>query len=289
MKRTTASDATIRSEAYSGLELEEQKSGSSDEPTNRVEPSPSPDVLRIAGIQTANLTSKEAIERVARSLQAGTLLKLAFLNAHCVNVSRRDADYRERLSRFLVLPDGVGVDLAARLLYHTEFRENLNGTDFVPRLLGALPGPLTIALVGGAPGVARRAAARLSSDVPLHRFVAVSDGFFGADQRNAMLADLADAHADIVLVAMGVPVQEQFIDEHLSLRHARVAIGVGALFDFLAGNVSRAPRLVRDLRMEWAYRLALEPSRLWRRYVLGNPLFLLGILRDKTLSRRGDV
>jgi len=80
---------------------------------------------------------------------------------------------------------------------------------------------------------------------------------------------------DLLLVAMGNPLQERFIADRLASQHASVAAGVGALFDFLAGEVSRAPKAVRKARLEWAYRLWLEPARLWRRYVVGNPVFLL--------------
>ena len=100
-----------------------------------------------------------------------------------------------------------------------------------------------------------------------------------------ILTALEHADADIVLVAMGVPAQELFLVNTLNSRHGRLFVGVGALFDFYAGNVSRAPALVRRLRMEWVWRLALEPARLWRRYILGNPAFLLGILRDRFAPR----
>lgn len=234
----------------------------------------------IAGVEVADVDTPTAIARVETTIMERGLLRLAFLNAHCVNVSRRDHGYRQALSAFLVLPDGIGVDIAAKLLHGLSFRENLNGTDFVPQLLEKLQRPLTVALVGGAPGIGEAAALRLAARSPHHHFVAVSDGFFGEAKREQVLEQLADLDADIVLVAMGVPAQELFISRHLDARHGRVFVGVGALFDFLAGRVRRAPALVRRARLEWAFRLLLEPERLWRRYVLGNPRFLFGVLRD---------
>jgi exopolysaccharide biosynthesis WecB/TagA/CpsF family protein len=86
---------------------------------------------------------------------------------------------------------------------------------------------------------------------------------------------------------MGNPKQEFWIADRLSGRHGALAIGVGALFDFLAGEVKRAPEALRRLRLEWAWRLMLEPQRLFRRYVLGNPLFLLRVLAVKAgVARR---
>ena len=241
----------------------------------------------IAGIPVADVTEEDAIAALADAMTAGRTIRLAFLNAHCVNVSRRDEAYRRVLRRFLVLPDGVGVDLAGKLLHGAPFRENLNGTDFIPRLLASLQRPCRVALLGGRPGVAQDAAASLKAACPHHDFIAVSDGYFGPEERPAVLDRLAAAKADIVLVALGVPAQERFIADHLDARHGHLFAGVGALFDFLAGRVSRAPRVVRALRLEWVWRLALEPRRLGRRYVLGNPVFLAGILRDRVLASRG--
>jgi exopolysaccharide biosynthesis WecB/TagA/CpsF family protein len=89
------------------------------------------------------------------------------------------------------------------------------------------------------------------------------------------------ARPDVLLVALGNPLQECWIDANLAQLDARVAIGVGALFDYLAGRVVRAPRWVRALRGEWLFRLLVEPRRLWRRYVLGNPQFLWRVLRAR--------
>lgn len=241
---------------------------------------------RIAGIAVADITGADAIRRLGAALtsDAGPT-RLAFLNAHCVNLVRANPDYRKALAACLVLPDGIGVDIAARLLYGARFRENLNGTDFVPRLLSALDRPLRVALIGGAPGVAERAASRFGEIAPRHDYVTISDGYFDAAGQAVVLTALEHADADIVLVAMGVPAQELFLVNALNSRHGRLFVGVGALFDFYAGNVSRAPALVRRLRMEWVWRLGLEPARLWRRYILGNPAFLLGILRDRFAPR----
>ena len=243
--------------------------------------------MAIGELAVADISGSEAIARVEAALCGGPALKLAFVNAHCVNVARRDAAYRMALAEFLLLPDGIGVDIGASLLHGRRFRENLNGTDFIPRLVASLSRPCRIVLLGAAPGIAERAAAALSAQAPRHEIFAVADGYFSDAERDAVLDRLAAASPDIVLVAMGVPSQEMFIARHLDERHGRVFLGVGALFDFLAGNVARAPRIVRKLRLEWAFRLAIEPRRLFRRYVVGNPLFLKDILQDRLRGRGG--
>jgi exopolysaccharide biosynthesis WecB/TagA/CpsF family protein len=85
----------------------------------------------------------------------------------------------------------------------------------------------------------------------------------------------------VLLVALGNPLQEQWIDEHLIQLGVPVSIGVGALFDYLAGRVPRAPRWMLRMRAEWLFRLLVEPRRLWRRYVMGNPGFVWRVLRSR--------
>ncbi len=240
--------------------------------------------LPIGHVAITALTADAALATLHDALRQGgtsSFLKLAFANAHFVNEAARNAFFRRAVADFLVLPDGIGVDIAARLLHGAPFPANLNGTDFIPRLLAESPRPLRLALVGARPGVAARAAAKLAGLGPGHAVVACFDGYFDAPGETQILSALEAAQPDLLLVALGNPRQEIWIAERLDARHARIAAGVGALFDFLAGEVPRAPRLVRALRCEWLYRLAQEPARLWRRYILGNPLFLARVLRQK--------
>jgi exopolysaccharide biosynthesis WecB/TagA/CpsF family protein len=104
------------------------------------------------------------------------------------------------------------------------------------------------------------------------RIVGTEHGYGGADD---VVARVREARPDLLLVALGNPRQEQWIAANLDRLNARVAIGVGALFDYLSGNVVRAPRwMLGSMRSEWIFRLLVEPRRLWRRYLLGNPKFL---------------
>ena len=242
----------------------------------------------IGGIAVAVLSRENAFATLLGAIASSHHLKLAFCNAHLVNLASGDAVLRRELAGFLVLPDGVGVDLASRLLHGSVFPANLNGTDFNPALFDAAPAALRVGLIGGRPGVAERAAARLAQDHPRHRFEVISHGFFAAEDAAGILARLEANPPDILLVAFGNPRQERWISERLTARHCTIAAGVGALFDFLAGEIVRAPLPIRRLRLEWLYRLWLEPGRLWRRYILGNPAFLLRILRLRLSAPRSQ-
>lgn len=229
-----------------------------------------------------DLDWNEALSTVERLLN-GTrrFTHFAFLNANNANVMVWDHDYREVLQRCFVLPDGIGVDIASRLIHGERFAANLNGTDFVPALLTFIERPLRIGLIGGSAEVLTRALANFKTHAPWHDFVAVADGYFDKEAGDAVLAPLVAAPVDLLLVAMGTPRQEKWIDRHVTAEHVRVVIGVGALFDFVSGRVARAPLWIRQLRAEWVFRLWLEPSRLWRRYVLGIPVFLFHVVRHR--------
>ncbi|PPB80703.1 exopolysaccharide biosynthesis WecB/TagA/CpsF family protein [Albidovulum inexpectatum] len=201
--------------------------------------------------------------------------RVFFLNAHCANVAARDPLYASALRRAdHILPDGIGIELAARLRGN-RLTANLNGTDFIPALLReAARRGLSVFLFGARPGTAERAADRLIRDIPGLRVLGTMDGYDDAQDEEAAIARINASGADILLVAMGVPQQELWIDRNAERLNTRLNLGVGALFDFLAGNVRRAPAIVRKARMEWAWRLAVEPRRMAGRYLIGNFTFM---------------
>lgn len=239
----------------------------------------------VLGVSVRDFSRDQALALLNAAILSRTYLPVCFLNAHSANVSAADPGFRRVLRRFAVLPDGVGVDVAASLIHGAKFRANLNGTDFVPAFLRASPGPLKVGLVGGTPEVARKAPAAFSAIDDRHEYRSISHGYFDRDGNARILEDLAAWRPDVVLVAMGVPAQERWIGDNLDGSHCSVPIAVGALFDFVTGTVPRAPRWVRAVRAEWVYRLAGEPRRLWRRYLVGNPVFLARVMAEKLRMR----
>ena len=212
---------------------------------------------------------------------------ISFLNANNANLAARDSAYRDILKRHIVLPDGHGVDIASRVFHGKSFPANLNGTDFIPALLTYMVTPRRIAMIGAKPEILQKAAKNFAKHAPWHTFIPVADGYFDASESDAVMAKVREVAPDILLVAMGSPKQEKWIDRYVGPGHARLVIGVGALFDFVAEEMPRASDTVRELRLEWLHRLVHEPGRLWRRYIIGNPLFLYRVLRHKvTLMSR---
>lgn len=229
-------------------------------------------MTRVLGQPIVDATSDDCVT----ALLDGRERTVFFLNAHCANLRARDRGYAAALARAdAVLPDGIGVELAARMT-GDRLTENLNGTDFTPELLRAAARQgLSVFLFGARPGTAEAAAERLMADIPGLRIAGTRDGYAGSADPERAVQEINASGADILLVAMGVPMQELWIDRHRPDLAPRLVLGVGALFDFLAGNVRRAPAPVRKARLEWAWRLALEPRRLASRYLLGNGTFLM--------------
>jgi alpha-1,3-mannosyltransferase len=237
---------------------------------------------RILGVDIAVLKRSDASSLMQSALAAGAKLKVAFANAHTLNLAAADPGYRAILRDFLVCNDGIGLDLASWMKFGRFFPENLNGTDFVPFFLSSTSESLRLYLVGSSNAVAKRAAERFAELWPWHTIVGWRNGFFRDGARaDDVCQAIRDAKPDVVLVGMGNPLQELWIARNAEVTGAKLHFGVGALFDFTAGQVSRAPATVRHLRCEWAYRLAQEPRRLARRYLVGNPHFLVRAYRDR--------
>ncbi len=237
---------------------------------------------QILSHHVAALTAAEAAVELQMRLDRGEFTRIAFLNSHVANIAADDPAYKQLLRDFLILPDGIGVDIAAWLKHGGTFPANLNGTDFMPLLLSRLRPALHVGLIGASRESLDGAVGALRTRFPQHRFTAFSDGYFEPETEEAVLDRLLGDRPDLLMVAMGVPAQENWIARHLDHRHGTLVFGVGALFDFLSGAVPRAPRLIRRLRSEWVWRLALEPRRLFARYVIGNPLFLYRVLKDRS-------
>lgn len=255
---------------------------------NRISHLKSADVRRraILGLEVSCFSYGEALAFASQmaSLPLGQTV-ISFLNANNANIMFADKEYRDILSRQMVLPDGIGVDIAATFVYGDKFPANLNGTDFVPALLTYMDRPRRIGLIGGMAEVAEKAAANFKRHAPWHEFIVVSDGYFSEADSMKVVERVDALKLDILLVGLGSPKQEKWVDTYIRPDHARLVLCVGALFDFVGEAVPRAPRFLRRIRLEWMFRMLIEPKRLWRRYVIGNPLFILRSLKQAFIVR----
>lgn len=208
-------------------------------------------------------------------------IKLAFINAHCYNVACKDQVYKEALnSGFdLVLNDGIGVKIGLKMQKESDF-DNLNGTDLIPEIIARFGSSKKVYFLGGQEGVAKQAMENINKKLNQEVVIGASSGFI--NDNKALINEINASKAEILVVGMGVPLQEKWINTHFDqLEHISLAVAGGAIIDFMSGRVSRAPKWMRSLSLEWLYRLLLEPKRLFKRYVVGNFLFVARLLIAK--------
>lgn len=246
------------------------------------------DTLSIFGIRLDNMTMTEALSWVIAASAPGQARKqLAFVNPDCLNIAWRDPAYRTTLAACdRVFPDGIGLRIGGRMLGF-ELRDNVNGTDMLPLLCEAAAGSgRSLYLLGARPGVAAAAAEALCARVPGLVIAGARDGYFSAGEEHQVIDQINCSGAAILLVALGAPRQEQWIARHRERLEPPLAMGVGGLFDFYSGRIRRAPLWMREIGAEWVYRLLQEPGRMWRRYIIGNPVFLYRVWLQKRRPER---
>ncbi|VWX61108.1 Polysaccharide biosynthesis protein GumH (fragment) [Burkholderiales bacterium 8X] len=231
------------------------------------------------------LDQRAAVNDIQNAIHARSGRVFAFCNMHTFNMARRLPALAEALSCATVFNDGLGIDIASTILYGGKFPQNLNGTDLTPALLSSFERPVSVFLVGSPPGVAAEAAEALACAHPNVRIVGSSHGFFSDVESDALVSEIRAAGTELLLIGMGNPRQELWARK-IAGDCGAVVLCVGAFIDFAAGRVARAPLWVRQLRSEWLYRLALEPSRLWRRYIGGAGPFLYAVIAERAKRKR---
>jgi N-acetylglucosaminyldiphosphoundecaprenol N-acetyl-beta-D-mannosaminyltransferase len=232
--------------------------------------------VAVFGVRIANLHEYEAVCQFERWINErhGQSKAVYFVNAHTLNLAAREPAYAELLNRGrCVFGDGTGVRWAARVRGVT-MKANLNGTDLVPRLFRDTAGQgYRYFLLGATADTIARAAANAQDRFPGWTLAGQHHGYIDMHDSRDVIRLINDARPHVLLVGMGNPLQEQWIDRHLNELRVPLCLGTGGLFDHWAGNLRRAPRWVRRLGYEWVQLLAQQPHK-WRRYLLGNPAFL---------------
>jgi N-acetylglucosaminyldiphosphoundecaprenol N-acetyl-beta-D-mannosaminyltransferase len=206
-------------------------------------------------------------------------------NAHHVVLNQNDEVLREIYRRaFLVVPDGVPLLWAARLL-GLDLHGRVNGTDLFEALCAeAAQRGLGVYLLGGRRGAADGAATLLCDRYPGLRICGTYCPPFGFENDPAeserIVSAIRDARPDLLFVGLGAPKQEYWMSRHVDRIAVPVSLGVGVSFEFVAGALPRAPRWMQKAGLEWLFRLLVEPSRLWKRYLIGNARFCFIVMRQ---------
>ncbi|HEY8085477.1 MAG TPA: WecB/TagA/CpsF family glycosyltransferase [Methylophilaceae bacterium] len=229
-------------------------------------------------VTTPDELADRLLQRMAQSKQS----VLLFANTNFI-VKCRPLLPRMLNDEVIIVNDGVGMDIAALLLYRRRFKANLNGTDFTPFLITKCSRPLRVFLLGGKLQALDAAARYLDQELG-QVVVGSCDGYQGMQQADDLVQVINASEADVLLVATGNPKQEQWILDHYRQLNVKLLSGVGALFDFWAKDKPRAPAWVQRIRMEWLFRLCLEPKRLFKRYTMDILIFLILCFRYRGLK-----
>ncbi|MFK4762371.1 WecB/TagA/CpsF family glycosyltransferase [Microbacterium sp. ZW T5_45] len=233
----------------------------------------------VAGVRVGSFTRDSFVDRVLTMARGDSTRVAVGVNAHVCNLARTDARLREALSTSTTYADGQSVVWAARLL-GGHLPERLATTDIAePILRAAAAEGLPVYFLGAAEGVAERAAELLRDRIPGLR-LRTHHGYISEGDVSLVLDEIAAHGTRILFVGMGDPAQQYWVENHRDRLPAAV-LTCGGLFDWLSGSNRRAPAWMITSGLEWLWRLMIEPRRLARRYIVGNPAFIAAVLRQR--------
>ena len=245
-----------------------------------------PERVEILGVGVSRISVEDLHEAILAVARRGKRALVLNANVHCINLAYHRPWLRTLLNDApIVFCDGAGISLAARILGHPPLVRFTYADEMWRLAAFAEDHGLSLFFLGARPGVAEEAAFRLRERYPGLRIVGVRHGFFdpspGSPENEAVIQEINASKPDILVVGLGMPLQEWWLWQNHQRLDARVSMNLGAVFDYVSGRVRRGPRFLVNNGFEWLARLLIEPRRLWRRYVVGNPIFLLRVVRQR--------
>lgn len=248
--------------------------------------------VNILGTWIDNVTMGEAVSRICDLIEERRFSYVVTPNVDHVLKLRHDREFREIYEEAsLAVSDGMPLVWSSRIL-GTPLKERVTGADLMLEVCGAAAQRgYSVFLLGGNKGVAHEAVVVLGRMYPRLRTAGYYCPQYGFEKDHdeclRIQKLIANSGADILFVGLGAPKQEKWIRDYGSGCQARMAMGVGASFSFVSGDLRRAPRCMQRLGLEWLWRLLLEPRRLWRRYILADMPFLWLVLKELVIGRSG--
>lgn len=227
------------------------------------------------------------LEKVQQTIATNSKILVLSGNVHAFNLVSQNEWLRHFFNQAdIIRLDGEGVRLGIRILTGKKAPPRMTWADFFWDLgeFGARRG-YTFFFLGARPGVADKAAARLRERFPEIRVVGTHHGYFdktpGSQENERVVLKINAVSPNILIVGFGMPIQEQWVMENWARVNANVIFTGGAAFDYASGELKRAPRWMTEHGLEWLGRLIIEPGRLWKRYLIGNPLFFWRVFMQR--------
>ena len=242
--------------------------------------------VQLLGVRVDPLTKAELIQYIDDAVRAKAHVVVANVNVQATNLAQKEPSFRDFLNGSgAVFCDGFGVLLGASLLGH-RIPERITFADWTWDFAEhAQKRRWGLFFLGAKPGVAERAGDALRARYPDLRILGSHHGYFDKSrdhpENRRVIETINAAEPDVVLVGFGMPAQEFWLRDNWADVKAHVALPAGAAFDYVSGRVRRGPRWMTEHGLEWLARLAIDPRRLWRRYLIGNPRFLWAVLRER--------
>lgn len=231
------------------------------------------------GIKVAALNRDKIVGKIIEFALEGKHRMITYVNAHCVNISFRDSEYRGILNKMdLVYAGGMGVVWASGL-FKKALPERVNILDFFDKLAERLrANKIRIYLLGAEEEVVQKAKDKLVKGFSLE-IVGTHSGFFDEKEKISIVKEINMLKPNILMVGMGVPRQEKWIHQYFNKLDVNLCWAVGGVFKVLSGDLKKTPRWISDCGLEWLYLGLQDPNRLWKRYLSGNLLFIYHLLK----------
>lgn len=236
--------------------------------------------VTIFGVPISKLSFKDTIRWLTEAVESRKPHQIITANPIMIMAALENPEYLNMMKRAeLIIPDGAGVVWAANYVGNP-VAERVPGIEVMHELVRiAAERGWKVFLLGASTEIIRAAASKLEEEHPNVQLVGVRDGYFNSEQEREVIAQIRAAEPDLLFVGRSADKQEPWIDRYKSELNVPVIMGVGGSFDVLSGKLKRAPKLFRDLHLEWFYRLLQEPWRYKRMLVL--PKFACKVIREK--------
>ena len=255
-------------------------------PTQHEKNMTSPPSLTLLGTQLTLYDQADLLAFIGAAIAAGEKRLILSGNIYSYNLAYEQPWLRTFFNHAdVVRVDGAGVRLGARLLGHAT-PPRMTWADFAWDLADyAAAHQYRCFLLGAKPGIAERAAVKLQEHAPNFRIVGTHHGYFNKEtahpENQAVINQINGLQPDLLIVGFGMPLQERWLAANWAQLTPRVTMTGGAVFDYLSGELTRAPQWMTDHGLEWLGRMLIEPRRLWRRYVIGNPQFFWRVAKQR--------
>lgn len=237
--------------------------------------------IKILTLHINNITMNEIIEQLITNLEAKDEKKLIYTpNAEIAVKAYDDPSFSKLLNRAdYLVPDGAGLLLAARILGQP-LRQKVSGYDLMVNLLEEITNKeISVYFLGGEPDIIKMAVKNINNKMPDIDIAGFHHGYLDQSLKESVIEDINKKSPDILMVGMGVPLQEKFLDNNFKRLNIKIGLTVGGSFDILSGQSKRAPLWMQRYYLEWFYRFLQEPKRFKR--MLALPKFLYLVLRKK--------